>query len=120
MNQVASYPYQVEELYRNAKGCTYQCDLTNRVVLQFGAYVSAFKFHDFRSFCQKVNSVNIHEMIFNLADEYDFQAIQTPSCQQTYRLSLCELVQLRDLLNGTKFTLELNSLLHERIYSINA
>ncbi|TAE40838.1 MAG: hypothetical protein EAZ70_02885 [Runella slithyformis] len=120
MNQIESYPYQIEELYRNAKGCTYQCDLTNRVVLQFGAYVSAFKFHDFRSFCQKVNSVNIHEMIFNLSDEYDFQAVQTPSCQQTYRLSLCELVQLRDLLNGTKFTLELNSLLHERIYNVNA
>ncbi|TDB62367.1 hypothetical protein [Arundinibacter roseus] len=101
------------ELYRTPKGRSWQCDVTNRVYIQFEGTTIAFKVQDFSSFYRKVVAVNIHEMIFNLSDQYDFERIEAPQNGVSLKLTLCEILQLRDLLDGTKFALKLNSLLHE-------
>ncbi len=101
------------ELYRTANGCSWQCDLTNRVFIQFQDKATAFRVPDFFTFCKKVGSVNIREMIFNLSDDYDSEFIEAPRNGFSLQLTLCEVIQLRDLLEGTKFALKLNSMLHE-------
>ncbi len=109
---------QMTELYRTSKGVTYQCDVTNRIYLQFGEISASFKIKDFFIFRRTVKTVNIHEMIFNLSDEYDFEWIESPKGNIAQKLTLCEIIQLRDLLDGTKFTLELNSVLHETLVTL--
>jgi hypothetical protein len=106
---------QMTELYRTSKGATYQCDATDRIYLQFGDISASFKIRDFFIFRRTVKTVNIHEMIFNLSDDYDFEWIESPKSGIAQKLTLCEIIQLRDLLDGTKFSLELNSLLHETL-----
>jgi hypothetical protein len=101
------------ELFRTSKGRSWQCDLTNRVYVQFNETETSFRIPDFFSFCKKVNSVNIHEMIYNLNDEFDYGHIEAPQNGLAMELTLCEIIQLRELLEGTRFTLKLNSLLHE-------
>ena len=103
----------LKELYQNQKGITWQCDLTNRVFMKFGESVTAFKVHDFLHFRRKVNSVDIHEMIFNLSDDSDFELIEAPQSGFSSHLTLCEIVQLRDLLDGTKFSLDVTTMLFE-------
>ena len=107
------------ELFRVAKGCSWQCDLTNRVYLQFQETTAAFRMRDFFAFHRKVNAVNIHDMIYNLSDAYDFEIIEAPQQGVTLQLGLCELIQLRDLLDGTRFALKLNSLLHEALGEVS-
>lgn len=107
------------ELYRIAKGCSWQCDLTNRVYLQFQETTAAFRMRDFFAFHRKVNAVNIHEMIYNLSDTYDFEIIEAPQHGVSLQLGLCELIQLRDLLDGTRFALKLNTLLHEALGEVS-
>ncbi|MFN4147425.1 MAG: hypothetical protein ACK4GN_16480 [Runella sp.] len=107
-----------EELYANAKGRTFQCDRTARIIIEFGEVVVAFKVKDFLAFKRKVDSVDIHAMIFNLSDDYDFEVIEAPHANLSLKLPLCDLIALRDLLSGTKFMLDLNSLLYERIYNV--
>ncbi len=109
--------FTLHELYRTAKGFTQQCDLTNRIILNFGEQVIAFRYLDFVSFRRKVDRVNLHDMIFNLDDAYDFEVIEAPKSNQQLVLTLCDLVQLRDLLSGTQFALDLNSMLHEALYT---
>lgn len=101
------------ELYRNARGVTWQCDLSSRIYIQFNDTVTAFRIQDFFTFRRKVRSVNIHEMIYNLSDEFDFELIESPQNGVSLELTLCEIIQLRDLLEGTHFALTLNSMLHE-------
>lgn len=101
------------ELYQNQKGITWQCDITNRIYMKFGDTLTAFKVHDFLNFRRKVNKVDIHEMIFNLSDDYDFELIEAPQNGFSSQLTLCEIVQLRDLLDGTKFSLDVTSMLYE-------
>jgi hypothetical protein len=107
----------VYELYKTPKGTTYQCDVTNRIVLDFAGQISAFRYSDFVAFRRRVEHVNLHEMIFNLGDEFDVEVIEAPKADRTFVLTLCDLVQLRELLSGTQFTLNLNSMLHETLYS---
>ena len=103
----------LKELYQNQKGITWQCDLTNRVFMKFGDSVTAFKVHDFLHFRRKVNSVDIHEMIFNISDDFDFELIEAPQSGFSSHLTLCEIVQLRDLLDGTKFSMDVTTMLFE-------
>jgi hypothetical protein len=103
----------LNELYKTNRGVSWQCDLTNRIYVQFGDILTAFKVQDFFIFRRKVNSVDIHEMIFNLSDDYDFELIESPKNGFSHNLTLCEIIQLRDLLDGTKFSLDLNSILCE-------
>lgn len=100
------------ELYRNDKGVTYQCDLTNRIIIRFINFNVDFKVYDFTAFRRKVNEVDIRAMLFDLSDAGDCRVLESPANQLSHRLTLCEIIQLRDLLNGTKFVLELRSMLH--------
>lgn len=101
------------ELYQNSKGSTWQCDLTNKIHVHFNGMVASFKIHDFLAFRRKVSSIDIHQMIFNLSDDFDYELVEAPQAQLSWELTLCEIVQLRDLLDGTKFVLSLNSMLYE-------
>ncbi len=106
---------EMTELYKTSKGCTYQCDLTDRICLQFGDIRASFKVRDFFTFRRTVKTLNIHQMIFNLSDESDFEWIASPKNDIAKQLTLCEIIQLRDLLDGTTFSLALNSMLHEAL-----
>lgn len=101
------------ELYTTSKGSTWQCDLTNKIYLNFKGGILGFKIQDFLSFRRKVQAVDIHEMIFNISDKYDFEIIDFPQNQLSLKLTLCDIVQLRELLDGARFAIEVYSMLHE-------
>lgn len=98
-------------LFETEKGYSYQCDVTNCIILDFAGSVSRYKVQDFLIFQRKVNSVNILDMLYDLSDQADAQLIETTKKNFSHKLTICEIVQLRELLNGTKFSLSLHSLL---------
>jgi hypothetical protein len=73
--------------------------------------VSSYKIHDFLIFQKKVSNVDILNMLYDLSDQSDAQLIETTKRNFSRNLTICEIVQLRELLNGTKFTLNLHSML---------
>lgn len=98
-------------LFETQNGYSYQCDLTNTIVINFVDTTSRYKVQDFLIFQRKVNSVAILDMLYDLSDKSDVQLIETTKRNFSRNLTICEIVQLRELLNGTKFTLSLHSLL---------
>lgn len=100
-------------LFETEKGFSYQCDITNSIVLDFGGTVSKYKVQDFLIFQRKVNSVDVLNMLYDLSDKADLQLIETTKRNFSHKLTICEIVQLRELLNGTKFTLNLHSILSD-------
>jgi hypothetical protein len=107
----------VIELYQNAKGIVTQCDLSNRIILNFGPLKTKFKIQDFIKFRREVNKIDIISKLLDISDECDYEYIQTPQYNISERLPLCDLIQLRDLVNGAQFALDLNSLLHQLLYT---
>ncbi len=98
-------------LFETEKGYSYQCDTTNSIIIDFAGFISSYKVQDFLIFQRKVNSVNILEMLYDLSDQADVQLIETTKKNFSHKLNICEIVQLRELLNGTKFSLNLHSML---------
>jgi hypothetical protein len=105
------------ELYQNTKGVVFQCDRSNRINLFFLNLKAQFKIQDFVKFRRDVNKIDIKSKLMDISDECDYELIQTPQYNISERLTLCELIQLRDLVNGAQFALDLNSLLHQILYS---
>lgn len=105
------------ELFSTAKGYSVQCDLTSRIILHFGEIKAPFKIQDFLNFRRFINSIDIHSKIFDLSDESDYEFVEAPQLNIGHKMTLCEVIQLRELVNGTHFAIELNSMLHQVLYS---
>ena len=105
------------ELFSTAKGYSVQCDLTSRIILHFGEIQASFKIQDFLNFRRFINSIDIHSKIFDLSDESDYEFVEVPRLDMGHKMTLCEVIQLRELVNGTHFAIELNSMLHQILYS---
>jgi hypothetical protein len=101
------------ELYCTAKGRSSQCDLTNTLYIEFKEYTWKFSLRDFLLFRNYVRAVDLKELIFDLSDESDVVSLHHARLATTYTLTLCDLIQLRELVDGTKFSLELVSMIHE-------
>ena len=104
------------ELFSTSKGFSFQCDISSRIVVNFGEMQASFRIQDFIGFRRFINQIDIHSRIFDLSDESDYEFVEAPQLNIYQKLTLCELIQLRDLVNGTHFAIELNSLLHELLY----
>lgn len=104
------------ELFSTSKGFSFQCDKSSRIVLQFGSINASFRILDFLHFRRFVNQIDIQSKLFDLSDESDYEFVESPQLNIYQKLTLCELIQLRELVNGTHFAIELNSLLHEILY----
>lgn len=107
-----------ELLFETKYGSSYQCDTNNSIAIHFLGTVSEYKIRDFLVFQRKVNSVAILDMLYDLSDDCDTKLIEATKRNFSRNLTICEIVQLRELLNGTKFTLSLNSILKEALSTV--
>lgn len=106
-----------QELFQTGKGVAVQCDITERIYVRFGEIQADFRIHEFLNFRRSINNIDIRSKLFNLSDECDFQYIESPRQTFAQNFTLCEVIQLRELINGAHFALELNSVIREALYS---
>ena len=100
-------------LFSTKKGFSYQCDKNNEIVISFAGSTTTYKYQEFIIFQRKVSSINILDMLYDLSDNCDATLVEATKRNFSKNMTICEIVQLRELLNGTKFTLVLNSMLNE-------
>lgn len=101
------------ELYRTAAGCVSQCDRENRILVDFGGHVACYRIDTFRKLKKTVDAIDLQAMAQNADRAADFALVSVFGCERFYVLSLTQVVAFRELLDGAKFMLELNSVLHE-------
>lgn len=101
------------ELYSTSRGKAFQCDQTNSIVLNFKEFTWKFSVSDFLLFRKHIHAVDVRELLFNLSDECDFVSLKHARLASAVTLTLCDLIQLRELVDGTRFSLEVVSLIHE-------
>lgn len=102
-----------DELFQTSKGISFQCDKTNRIILRFDTFELSLRIQQFQYLRRSLNQIDIKVRLFDLSDESDHLLVEAPMVNFQKRLTLCEIIQLRELVNGTYFALELNSVLHE-------
>lgn len=104
------------ELYVNPHGGVYQCDKTNRICVHFAETITRFRIDNFLNFKKLIDDVDIHTMIFDLSDDYDHEVIDLPNASKKIKLTLCEIIHLRELLEGAKFAIYVNDFVSEILY----
>lgn len=101
------------EIFKTQNGAVYQCNSKNAFCLEFGNSRSFFKISDFLSFTKKVNAIDIEEMAKNTSRHADTAILMPHYTERCFVLTITDVIALRDILNGAKFMLQLNSILRE-------
>lgn len=108
------HPTDLKELYRNDLGCIYQSDSCNKLAIEFGGSISYLNIPCFLCFSKQVNEIDLPAMANNL--DSDIEIFTPCSCERCFILNLREAYYLKDLMQGAKVMLELNSIIHEKLY----
>ena len=107
---------QLKEIYRTPNGCVYQSDRKRSFAVDFAGYVTEFKFPCFLALKKLVDGIDLDAMILNPETAADIEIINPCGSERCYVLTVSQLLEFKELLTGAKVMLQLNSILHERLY----
>ncbi len=107
----------LQEIFTTVYGAVYQSDRTNRLIVDFDGSVTTLKVDAFLRLKKAVDSIDLGSMATRTGRDADFELITVFGCDKLYVLSLQEVFNFKELLGGARFVLELNSMLHERLYA---
>ena len=107
-----------KEIFRTENGCVYQCDKKRCFGVDFAGYMTEYKIPCFFALKKLVDSVDLEAMALNPCKSSDIEIISPCGSERCYVLTLPELLEFRELLAGARAMMQLNSILHERLYRI--
>ena len=96
-----------EEIFKTKSASIKQCELTDSFFLTFEREEFVFKLCDLFTFRKKIMAFDLMELLESSAP--DVEVVHLPNCDRFLVLSLREILEFRELLNGTFNTLALNS-----------
>jgi hypothetical protein len=109
-----------KEIFRTPNGCVYQCDQKRCFEVDFGGCITEYKIPCFFALKRMVDRIDLDAMILNPEKASDIEIISPCGSERCYVLTLPELLEFKELLSGARVMLQLNSILHERLYRIPA
>lgn len=96
-----------EEIFKTKRASIKQCELSDSFLLTYEREEFVFKLCDLYTFRKKIMSFDLMELFDSSAP--DIEIVNLPICDRFLILSLREILEFRELLNGTFDTLALNS-----------
>src|SRR5690606_27169609 len=115
--QIAEY---YKEIFRTKNGCVYQCDQKRCFEVDFGGYITEYKLPCFFALKHLIDKIDLDQMALNPAKASDIEVVSPCGSERCYVLTLSELIEFKELLAGARVMLQLNSIIHERLYRIPA
>ncbi|WP_028980068.1 hypothetical protein [Sporocytophaga myxococcoides] len=108
----------LKEIFATAHGAVYQCDKEGNFLLEFAGQTSSFKFPCFFSLRKRINQIDLAKMLSNPDTSSDIEIVCPCGSNRVFILSPMEVILFKELLNGAKVMMELNSILFERLYRV--
>ncbi len=99
----------VEEVFKTAHGAVYQCSRKNCYWLEFQHTTTAFKISDFFLLKKRVDGMDIARMLADTSRAADFEIMMPHRTERCFILSVQDILNLKEILAGAKFMIELNS-----------
>ena len=96
-----------EEIFRTKSASIAHQEQNDTFVLTYDQDEITFRMCDLYAFRKSILSLDIMELLESSSP--DVEIVSLPHCGRFLVLSLCEILQFRELLNGTFDTLALNS-----------
>ncbi len=96
-----------EEIFKTKSAAISQCELTDSFLLSYDQEEIIFKLCDLFSFRKQIMAFDIVKLLDSHSP--DVEIVHLPHCDRFLVLSIIEILEFRELLNGTFNTLALNS-----------
>lgn len=106
------------EIFRTEYGAVFQCNRYNVYWVEFAGGFSSFSFNDFFHLKQSVEAIDIKAMAENPARFADVAVLLPHRSDRCFVLSLTDVLHFRELLQGAKAMIELNSILYECLHGM--
>lgn len=107
-----------EEVFSNSKGAIYQSDSECCWYIDFAGKLARFDYRNLLKLKKAVYQIDIEELLLNSTKAPDLEIIFICACDHCYVLSLLQIIELKELLQGTFVMLELNHILFDRLHRI--
>lgn len=101
----------LNELFTTEHGAVYQCSKINCYWLDFKGEKSSFKVGDFLRFKEVVESIDVESLLSDCSRSADFTILMPFRCNRCFLLSALDIINLKEILSGARFMIELNSIL---------
>ena len=106
------------EIFQTEHGAVYQCNRQNCFVVEFAGGKSPFKVHDFLALKNHLDAIDVKEMAQNISRTADVVILMPPRSERCFVLTLTDVLNFRELLQGAKAMLMLNSLVYECLHAL--
>jgi hypothetical protein len=113
-----SVDQKIKEIFSTSNGCVYQCDEKRCFFVDFGGYMTEYKIPCFFALKKLIDRIDLDAMVLDPATASDIEIISPCGSERCYVLTLCQLLEFKELLSGARIMLQLNSILHERLFRI--
>jgi len=108
----------LKEIFTTQHGAVYQCDKKRCFFVDFGGYVTEYKFPCFFALKKLIDAIDLEQMAMDPSNSSDIEIVSPCGSERCYVLTLPQLVEFRELLAGARVMLQLNSIIHERLYRL--
>lgn len=105
------------EVFTTAHGAIYQCDSEVCWYIDFAGKLARFDYRCLLKLNKAINSIDIEQKLLD-AKSPDMEIIFICACDDTYVLTLTQIIHFKELLQGTFVMLELNNIIYSRLYRI--
>jgi len=103
----------LEEIFRTTHGVVFQCSNKNCYWLDFGGDCTPFKVNDFIQLKKQVEQIDIDAMLLDPRPGAEIAIIMPFRSHRCFVLQVEDVINLRELLRGAKFMMELPGLIKD-------
>ena len=113
LNKIKPTALQLIEVYRTRAGAIFQSDCDECWYIHFGGKVVRLNYHSLKSLKNRVENISVETMLLDPNKGNDYEIISVGACNHFYILSAMEILDFKELLQGTFVMFKLNHLIKD-------
>ncbi len=110
--------FNLTEVFQTTSGTIYQSDRENCWYIDFAGKMARFDYRNLIKIKKAVYQIDIEELLLKNAKSADLEIVFICACDHCYVLSIIDIINLKQLLQGTFVVLELNHIIYDRLHRL--
>ncbi len=119
-NVVIAPSVEFVEVFQTSNGAVFQSDKENCWYIDFAGKLARFDYRSLMKLRKAVYAIDIEMILMNSEKTADLEIVFICACDHCYVLNTLQILAIRELIEGTFVMLELNRILHDRVYRLTA
>jgi len=108
------------KVFGTNNGAIFQSDTERCWYVDFAGKLARFDYRNLLKLRKAVYKVDIENILLDSTKSPDVEIILICACDHCYVLTLLQIIELKEILEGTFVMLELNNIIHDRLHRIYA